>query len=350
MKNILLSSAAIVAFAGAAAAEVSWSADAELGYNDDVEDGVYWSAGLGVSASQELNNGFTASASLDIDLDTAADGAFSGIEVDASDWVVTLENDAFALSFGDVDTAVESFSFVSAADEDIAGDEASDFAGADAGILLTGTVGAANFALSTIVDGSDTGAMQAFVGGEFGNFNAGLLYTEEDTVFGQAEAVLVSLGATFGGADLLFNAGEIDDVTVYGLEVTYPVGPVTLGAYYLTADVAGDSDAYGISADYEEGAIAVAAFYEEVFGDDGYGLEASYDLGNGLVVGAGYIGGDNEGDDQAAYIVAEYDLGGGASLLASYADAEIEGSDDIDTGLGGYELLDGLTLELSLEF
>ena len=62
MKKILLSSAAIALLAGAASAEVTWSGDAEIGYNDDWNDGAYYDAGLTVNLSQELNNGWTASA------------------------------------------------------------------------------------------------------------------------------------------------------------------------------------------------------------------------------------------------------------------------------------------------
>lgn len=139
MKNILLSSAAIVAIAGAASAEVTWSGDAELGYSsiedDGVELGVYWDAGLSVDLSQELNNGWTASASLDIDLNN--DDSFDLGSVDSSDWVVTLSNDVFELTAGDIDLAASKFDWVSNVDEDLDGDEASDFDDVQAGIMCS---------------------------------------------------------------------------------------------------------------------------------------------------------------------------------------------------------------------
>ncbi len=61
MKRILLTSTALVAFAGAAAADVTWSGTAGLGYNDDIDDGFYVDGDLDVTMSQELDNGVTVS-------------------------------------------------------------------------------------------------------------------------------------------------------------------------------------------------------------------------------------------------------------------------------------------------
>ncbi|WP_321367619.1 porin [uncultured Celeribacter sp.] len=408
MKNILLSSAAIALLAGAASAEVTWSGDAEIGYNDDFEGGFYYDAGLYVNLSQELNNGWTASAQLDIDLESGDDDTFSMGTVDSSDWVVSISNDMFGLSFGDVDTAYASFTGVGALyDNDLfaPADEASDYEDyivddndASAGILLTAEYAGLSVAASSIlVDETDfstaygpvggtTGAgdktngefkySQVALGYDFGMFNAGLLYAEDvlfDTTgvggfipaIGEQDMIVANLGASFGGAD--FNLSYMDydaGVTGVGLDVSYPIGPVVLGAYYVSYDFDGGSsedDAYGVSVDYSDGPITVAAYYEEVLGEAEYAVEGAYDFGFGLVVTAGYIDGDDDGstgsfgddDDFATYIVAEYDLGGGASFLASYADANsvaAENTDDIDTGIGGYELLSGTTLALSFEF
>lgn len=365
MKKILLSSAAIVAFAGAAAAEVTWSGDAKLGYNNEMLDGAttktgtYWEAGLGVKLSQELNNGWSASASLDVDLGNGA-GALSGITVDASDWVVTIENDMFSLSAGDVDTAAESFKFASEIDGGIK-DDAEDYASTDAGLLLKATVGQFSVAASAVhpkTAAQETGAFQLVVNGDFGNISAGLLYAQEETQadIAQGEALMVSLGASLGGADLTFNAGKVADQDRYGIKVSYPTGPVTIGAFYSvvkTAAAGDDEDAYGADVVYKEGALEAKAYYQTVAGSDEYGLGAQYDLGNGLKVTGGYVDGDSTSDDDfGAYIAAEYDLGGGASFTASYADGKAGGvgSDDIDTVVGGYELNDGLTLELALKF
>ena len=68
MKSILLASVSVVAFAGAAAAEVTFGGSATLGYNDTVEDNFYWSGNLAVTMSQELNNGLTAGVTFDGDV------------------------------------------------------------------------------------------------------------------------------------------------------------------------------------------------------------------------------------------------------------------------------------------
>ncbi len=358
MKKILLSSAAIALLAGAASAEVTWSGDAEIGYNDDWNDGAYYDAGLTVNLSQELNNGWTASASLDIDLESDTDTTYSMGTVDSSDWVLTLSNDMFALSFGDVDTAYASFSGVSALyDNDFFApfDEAADYAGTTAGILVTGSFGMVSGALSYVVvdDGAGEGTndgdldgAQLYLGAEFGMVDAGLFY---DDVL---EMTVVNLGTTLAGAEFNFSVMDYFNETGYGIDVSYPVGPVTLGAYFASVD---SEEAYGVSAEYSDGPITVAAYYNEEFlGEAEYALEGAYDFGSGLVVTAGYIDGDSVSDnDYASYVVAEYDLGGGASFLASYADANnaaAVSTDDIDTGLGGYELKSGATLALSFSF
>ena len=69
MKSILLTTTAIVAFAGAAAADghtsISHALSGTLGYNDTVaasednENGFYWSGNLKTTASATLDNGLT---------------------------------------------------------------------------------------------------------------------------------------------------------------------------------------------------------------------------------------------------------------------------------------------------
>ncbi|PZX11998.1 porin [Celeribacter halophilus] len=387
MKNILLSSAAIALLAGAASAEVTWSGDAEIGYNDDFEDGVYWDAGLYVNMSQELNNGWTASASLDIDLEDSSQGStYSLGDVDSSDWVVTLSNDMFSLSFGDVDTAMASFDYVTglfaatdAIDDaigiDSLSDDSSDYAAwvgtPDAGILISATYGQFSGAYSALSVDGELGAQQLFLGGDFDVVEVGFFYQEEDTDYAIAtEQYALTVSGSFAGFEVTGSYGQTDyfgfgDGSAYGIEVAYPIGAVTLGAYYTGYDVDGaDVDgAYGISVDYADGPVTVSAYYGSGLMYDGtnilddgkeYGIEGAYDFGMGLVVTAGYIDGDDETDDDlATYIVAEYDLGGGASFLASYADANstaAASTDDIDTGVNGYELYSGATMALSFEF
>jgi hypothetical protein len=407
MKNILLSSAAIALLAGAASAEVTWSGDAEIGYNDDYEDGVYWDAGLYVNLSQELNNGWTASASLDVDLEDNSQGStYSLGDVNSSDWVLSLSNDMFALSFGDVDTAMASFSYVKGlfavtdaiddsallgflpASYDSLSDDSSDYVtwvydadpevedwvAADNALLITASYGQFSGALSGVTTAGEIGAEQVFLGADFDTVEVGFFYQAEDTDYIIAtEQYALTVSGSFGGVEVTGSYGTTDyfglvDADAYGIAVAYPMGPITLGAYYTAYDVDGiDVDpAYGVSVDYADGPLTVSAYYGVGVVFDGYtiiddaaeyAIEGAYDFGNGLVVTAGYIDGDDENDnDFASYIVAEYDLGGGASFLASYADhtnyddSVFGATDDIDTGIGGYELYSGATVSLSFAF
>lgn len=107
MKRILLTSTALVAFTGAAWAEahedasgVSFSGDATLGFNDDIEDGFYWDAGLAVTYTAILDNGITATATYEIDI---SDGNLGNEDLDAGDYVLTVSSDNATLEFGDVD-------------------------------------------------------------------------------------------------------------------------------------------------------------------------------------------------------------------------------------------------------
>lgn len=380
MKNILLSSAAIALLAGAASAEVTWSGDAELGYNDDYHDGAYYDLGLTLGLSQELNNGWTVTGSLDIDLESTDDSTFGMGDIDTSDYVLTIANDMFSLSFGDVDTAYASFSGVSALyDNDYFApfDEADDYSDdedATAGVLLSATYGQFEGALSFVMvddgegEGTNDGDLenaQLYLGADFDVVTVGLFYDDELNGYDDANLTALTLGTTFGGAEINFTVANIDvdgllDETGYGIDVSYPVGPVTLGAYYATYDLdfAGiDDDAYGVSVDYSDGPLTLAAYYENISDEDEYGIEGIYDFGMGLVVTAGYVDGDDiDDDDFAGYVVAEYDLGGGASFLASYVDYTsydedgLGATDDMDTVGGGYELFGGATMALSFEF
>jgi len=367
MKNILLSSVAIVAFAGAAAAEISFSGAATLGYNDDFEDGVYVDADIDMTASAELNNGWTATVTYGVELDDNGVGVDQNVNFD-DNLTISLANANSYFTYGDTEwAAVSHWSGVS----EMAQDGFSEIDG-EAAMKIGGTFGVVEAALSTGVNETTGETYQVGLGAKatFGNVVVTAAYQEEATVaeadyvateyengdFNSDEIFAISAATTFGGASVkvAYATNQTADEDSLGLEVGYPVGPVALGAFYV-AESLGD-DSYGLSALYSEGALTAKAYYKSIQGSDEYGLGAGYDMGNGLVLSGGYIDGDSLTDDDfAAYVVAEYDLGGGASFLASYADytgdAAVDiSTDDIDTVTGGYELRSGATLALSLKF
>ena len=116
MKSILLATASILAFAGAAAADVTFGGDAKLGFNidngdeprdDDAVDGgegFFWEANLGVTLSQELNNGLTAAASFTLNIAENDDGG--DVDVD-NDFLLSLTAETGGLFLGDTAFAAE---------------------------------------------------------------------------------------------------------------------------------------------------------------------------------------------------------------------------------------------------
>jgi hypothetical protein len=399
---ILLATTAIVAFAGAAAAEghsgVSFAGDASLGYNDDISDGFFWDSKIIAGFSSTLDNGLTASASFDINIaddDDADDVAFD-------DYTLSLTSEMGGLYYGVTAFAAESL-------WQSAGDMASDsFSEYDNDIALRGelTFGSVTAAVSTVIEDTDgleatDDATQLSVAAvaDLGTFTVGFAYQEESGTFDQTTTTTTNnvtnsgpgtntvvptttttTAAVAGGGDLvadevlgLFVSTTVSgfDVTLayaeqtdagtnatsssVGLEVGYTMGDITLGAYFVSEDLATstEDESYGVSVGYASGPIALAAYFNTDLGSDEFAVQGSYDLGNGLVMTAGMIDGDSLTDnDFANFIVADYDLGGGASVMASFAEgnnATSDASDDIDT-FGGYELKAGTTVELSFAF
>jgi hypothetical protein len=380
MKNILLASTAIVAFAGAAFADghsgVSFAGDASLGYNDDISDGFFWDSKIIAGFAAELDNGLTASASFDINISDDDDAG----PVDFDDYTLSLTSEMGGLYYGVTAFAAESL-------WQSAGDMAADgFSEADNDIVLRGelTFGSVTAAVSTAIEDNDgieadDDATQLSVAAvaDLGNYTVGFAYQEESGLFGGSFADTVG-GTAVASGD--FNMNEVlglfasttvagFDVTLayaeetmfgggmsrssVGLEVGYTMGDITLGAYYVAEDNNTADESYGVSVGYASGPIALEAYFNTDLDSDEFALQGSYDLGNGLVMTAGSIDGDSTTDnDFAAFIVADYDLGGGASVMASFAEANNVGtltSDDIDT-FGGYELKHGTTIELSFAF
>lgn len=353
MKSILLASASVVAFAGAAAADghanIGFAGEATLGYNDDVEDGFYWSADLDVTASAELDNGLTATATFG--LNVVSDDL--GQSVSTSDYVLSLSSDTASLSFGDLDPVAEDrWSGVDGSDAESWNDQDVHFAvGFDAILVGEVTFGGTTAAISygvALDDGNDvTGeqldAMQLHVTSSFGAIDVELAYQDEfaaDAVFG------VAAGGSFAGADVTVAYVDDGSNNSLGASVSYPVGPVTVGAYYTMNDTTEDN--YGISADYVSGPLSISASYD-VDGDgdagdssDDFALEGSYDLGNGLTILAGVV---DSGD--AYYAAGTFDLGGGAELLVSYAEDENNPTND---EIGDPEYMHGTTVEVSFDF
>ncbi|WP_322895038.1 MULTISPECIES: porin [unclassified Yoonia] len=396
MKSILLTTTALVAFAGAAVAEVTFYGDATLGYNDDGDlptgftgtqigdnQGFYWEGTLGVNLSQELDNGVTAGAVFEADFVDTATG--NGQDLVSGDFVLSLTTENAGLYFGDTPFAAET-RWSGAGDM-----EADGFSEADGETALRGDIsyGDIEASISYVIANNegnvnvseDLNQLSLGVAGSFGNFGFTAAYqaeSNEDDNFYKASGGLagvggadngdfsndeifgVSVNTTFSGATvtLAYASNETADENSLGVQVAYPFGPVTATVYYVAEDDGSDEDNYGVTLAYAEGPLSVRLDYDYDQGANIIELDGSYDLGNGLTLLAGV---HDRSDDAGApingvsrngtdfYVAGVYDLGSGAELLVAYADAEIAGSiDDDEVGRPDYQV--GTTVEVSFKF
>jgi hypothetical protein len=384
MKSILLTTTAIVAFAGVAAADentgVAFSGSATLGYNDDSNDyigdysGFYWEGNLGVEMTQTLDNGLTAGVVFDFDIQDSLEED-PNYEMEASGFLLSLTSDIAGLYVGETTFAAETY-WSGAGDM-----EADGFSESDGEVVLRGEVmyGSVTGGLSYVLADSeydvvgddqdeDTDQLSVGVNAEFGGmYSLAVAYQEEsvgdiggydndtnddfnfDEVFG------VSFGASVAGADIrvAYASNETTGNNSTGIQVAYPFGPVTGTVYYVSEDDGTGEDNYGVTVAYADGPIAVTLDYDYDQGVNKVGVDGSYDVGNGLTVLAGMY---DQSDSAAAaddgtdfYVAGSMDLGGGASLLVSYADAETGGAIG-DDEVGGPDYQVGTTVELSFAF
>jgi hypothetical protein len=343
MKTCLLTTNALIAFAGAAAAEVSFGGSAEVSYND--LDGFSYDGDVAITGAQELDNGLTAGFTVEFDVTTrrCAGGLVDTFDGDPyvcfSGYTVSLASDSANLTFGDTDNSADlHWSGVS----DMAGDsfaESSDN-GEDAVLRGEATFGTTTASLSYGVDESSTSprGLSLAVVADLGMATVVAAYQDADSFGGETYGI--SASADFAGATVMLAYADntVDQST--GVSVSYPAGPVTLGASYVSEANAATDDAWTVSADYAAGAITAGASYDST---DDWGLEGSYDASNGIMVYAGVV---DAGDDY--YVAGTYDLGGGASVLVSYV--EDGGAANADNEIGANDYANGTTVTLSIAF
>jgi len=396
MKKILLSSAAVFALAGAAAADITFTGVAELGFNDtdngvpvnnagsavDINDdnnGFYADLEITAGLSAELDNGLTAAASLNLeDLGNTVSGTDNqtlvGTTNDSNiDYTLSLTSDTTGLFYGNTTFAAQNL-WASAGDMEADGFSESDGEEVFRSEANFGAIEAQlSYALSNAngvrvgnaaVGGDSVDQLALAVAGDFGGVNVVAAYQADSGVnagahrasngdFNEAEIFGLSVGTTLAGADIRLayatqngdvqGDGTADDRDSVGLRVAYPIGPVTATAYFVSESVGKDN--WGINAAYEDGPFAVSLDYQDDQGTAKVGLEGSFDAGNGLMMFAGYLTEDNK--DDRFYVAGTYDLGSGAELLVSFA-ADDSDVDEDEIGAGDYQ--EGTTIELSFEF
>lgn len=402
MKSILLTTTALVAFAGAAAAEghtgVSFTGKTTLGYNDDqsfADDltggavigdnrGFYWTGTLGVNLAAELDNGVMAGATFEVDFVDGEDVGGTGEDLISGDYVLSLTTEGAGLFFGDTKFAAET-KWKSAGDM-----ESDGFSEADGETALRGdfTVAGVETSVSYAIGNNnritnqveDLNQLSIGAAGSFGNFGFSAAYQAESDEaagfysndagtngdngdFSDREIFGLSGNTTFAGATLTLAYaqrsafGTAAETTSTGVQLAYPVGPVTATVYYVSEDDATNEDNYGVTLAYAEGPLNVRLDYDYDQGVNIVELDGSYDLGNGLTLLAGVADRSDDGrvtrgiprDGTDFYVAGKYDLGSGAELLVSYADAETFGAiDDDEVGRPDYQV--GTTVAVSFKF
>lgn len=352
MRRILLASASIVAFAGAAAAQeetttgIIFSGDAELGFNDatagdagngegnEADSGFFYEANLGVTLRTVLDNGTIAESTFTIPI--ADNNLNNGLQVD-QDFVLGLSIDGVgSLQLGDVLFAGESFSFANM--------QSADFSEQDEETVLRGGGSIAGFevAASALIldpDGDQPGARDAdddgidddtyrdfvdqiSVGGQgaigpvaltFGYQSESdiIIRTDDDVTvgvnegetqeglfdtdngdFNPAEQIAIGAGFAFRGAQITLGYGR----NLSGA----PIGTNSDGSIEFSGD---ETQSYGVLVSYAFGPATVYGEYDfepdaEEFGSDtdySYNLGGAYETNN-LIITAEY--GEEIGEEE----------------------------------------------------
>ena len=327
MKKVLFATTALVAFAGAASAEVLISGNAEMGLivgdggvaptDGDVE--FHTDIDVTFTMSGETDSGLTYGANIDLDESDGSNSGQGSATVDAGpDGIIGTPDDiilvpgsngasnAFAgrsqggesiflsgafgtLTAGDTDGALDWALTEVAFNSGSLNDDETEHTGYNGNAGLDGiydgqivrydySIGDFGIAVSAEVDDADGGVGSGNdpalgIGvkynldfGFISGFGIGLGYQKAD----DAEAIGASLNGTIQGFNVGVsfltrnNAFGINDFDHYGVGLGYVTGPISLSANY------GEFD-------YETGADA-----------DGFGLSAGYDLGGGALVQLGY--------------------------------------------------------------
>jgi len=326
MKKVLLTSTALVAFAGAAHAEVTISGSAEMGIygGTDTETQFFQDIDVTFTMSGETDGGLTFGASVDLDEaqdDCAAVGTPTGSPVTEVD----CNNDAFDDVSEDGGVAIfisGNFGTVTMGDTDGALDWALTDAGniGDPGSIADDETGHDGY-LGSWLDGSYDGQIVRY-DNTFGDFGVAISVEMEDTYDNERDtgyAIGFSYATDLGGADLALGLGYqvADGATVGGETTTEQVDVIALGATatldsgftggftysnFSADEMDDDINHVGIGLGYAVDAFSVHAnwgqFDSDSFDDpvSGWGLAAGYDLGGGASILAGY-GSSDDGDE-----------------------------------------------------
>ena len=293
MKKVLFATTALVAFAGAAAAEVSLSGYAEMGIKDNGSDIVFHTdIDATFKMSGETDNGLSFGASVDLDevnnsvsLGGSAPNGFNNENV-------FIKGSFGNLTMGDTDGAFD-WALTEVGMLSSLADDHTTHAGYSGNSGLDGsTDSAAGDGLIARYDYS-FGDFGIAVSAEIDN-DAG-----DDNVFGLGAKWSGDMGAMALGVGVGFQTNGTNDIAGASVKVSSAGFDVVVN--YSDLDGFGGKDSHAaIGLGYTTGALSLTAnygTYDLVGGGDdkGWGAAANYDLGGGAVVMVGY--GDSDGAD-----------------------------------------------------
>jgi outer membrane protein OmpU len=297
MKKILLTSTALVAFAGAAAADVAITGYAEMGLmgGDAVTTTQFFTdIDVTFSMSGETDNGLTFGAAIDID---EASGAATNNNADDGGVAMFISGNFGTLTLGDTDGAL-------------------DWAMTDIGnIRNPGSIADDETAhaayIGSYLDGRYDGQILRY-NYSFGDFGVAVSVEQDDMgVLDDGFAVGFKYSMDMGGVGIDFGLGyqEVSlitavDLDALGLSVVGNFGDFSAGINYVefsSDDLSEDGDYLGFGVGYSANGLSVHANYAEAeasTGDevDGFGLAVAYDLGGGASIKGGYGSGTVNSD------------------------------------------------------
>jgi outer membrane protein OmpU len=282
MKKVLFATTALVAFAGAAAAEVKLSGYAEMGIlgGDAVETQFHHDFDVKFTLSGETDGGMSFGATIDLD------EVSNGISNRQGPHSVFIKGAFGTLTMGDTDGALD-WAMDEVAMLTAIADDHSTHAGYNGNGLL---------------DGAYDGQVVRYEY-SFGDFSVGASAELDDTgvndpMLGVGVKYKMSMGDTTLKFGLAYQGADDLDTDAVAASIKAELASGFTGVVnYWTGDTGGiDTTHMAVGVGYTTGALSLHANYGQfdIGGTeiDGFGLAANYDLGGGAVLMAGYGSGD----------------------------------------------------------
>ncbi|MCF6304155.1 MAG: porin [Rhodobacteraceae bacterium] len=330
MKNVLFATTALVAFAGAAVAEVGFSGDVEVGYYDDgtaaLTNGFYAEGSLDLTASMDFDYGVSVEVTYGADLYTGLTWDAFPTVVITTEWVTLTAGNAESAGldhYSDVDGMGGTAGFN---DADANGDflVRADVTFGDISASVSGVAAVNPGALTLLSVGAS---------GSFGSVSFGVGYDDGGEMG-------ISVGTSFGGfdVDVAYQADAVENSV--GVAVGTTIGSMDVAGYYAMNSAAATDDAYGVSVNTTFGDASVGVYWDgDAGGASNFGVDVEYAVSEAITVFAGY--------DQADlyYVGAIMDIADGAAVGASYAD-----DTNTATEFGPQDFAAGLKVWFSAEF